>query len=105
MPAGPRELYVYYRVAPPHAEAARLEVLAWQSAALQRWPGLEARLLRRPPAHEQAEQTWMEIYRHPAGLSEAILAQLQQATAQLPALRSGERHLEIFEACTICGLS
>jgi hypothetical protein len=47
----------------------------------------------------------MEIYRHPAGLSEATLAQLQQATAQLPALRSGERHLEIFEACTICGLS
>jgi len=79
------ELYVYYRIMPAHAEAAR--------AAFQRARGASGvRLLQRSDAAAEA-LTWMEVYATPE----------QQAlepgiAAALAAFVQGERHSERFAA-------
>lgn len=56
------ELYVYYRVAPEHADDLRARVLGAQAALQRAHPGLHARLLRRPPVDPTLDHTWMEVY-------------------------------------------
>jgi hypothetical protein len=58
----PVELYVYYRVAPEHADLLRARVSRAQAALRQAHPGLNARLLRRPPVDATQDHTWMEVY-------------------------------------------
>lgn len=97
-PAG-LELYCYYRVPAAAAAAALAEWLATQTSLRAALPGLETRLLKRPDtgAASNSEQTWMEIHRHPAGLSAAQIEWLQTRLADLPSQRCGPRHLEWFE--------
>lgn len=56
------ELYVYYRVAADHADVLRARVSRAQAALQQAHPGLNARLLRRPPVDATQDHTWMEVY-------------------------------------------
>lgn len=97
-PAG-LELYCYYRVPAAAAAAALAEWRAAQPDLRAALPGLETRLLKRPDTGQASngEQTWMEIHRHPAGLSAAQIEWLQTRLADLPSQRSGPRHLEWFE--------
>ncbi|MFM2059889.1 MAG: hypothetical protein RLY71_4274 [Pseudomonadota bacterium] len=97
-PAG-LELYCYYRVPAAAATAALAEWHAAQTSLRAALPGLETRLLKRPDTGQahHGEQTWMEIHRHPAGLSTAQIEWLQTRLADLPSQRSGARHLEWFE--------
>jgi len=101
MPRG-RELYVYYRVRRGHTDAARAQVEAAQARLRAALPGLEARLLRRceegGPADADRDPTWMEIYRHAAGLDDAACAQIEAALRDCPEARSGDRITERFEA-------
>jgi hypothetical protein len=103
-PAG-LELYCYYRVPAAAAAAALAEWRAAQAGLCDALPGLETRLLQRPDTNSTGnasigEQTWMEIHRHPAGLSAAQLEWLQTRLADLPSQRIGPRHLEWFEPLT-----
>lgn len=97
-PAGPRALFVYYRVSHTHCADAFAAITALQQTLMRRLPGVQARLWCRSDAHasDVAEQTWMEVYEHPEGvdaLCEQVLLELVQA---LPAGLIGPRHVEAF---------
>ena len=89
------ELYVYYRLDPADAAAAQREIEQAQAALRRARPGLHTRLLQRPPQPGTA-LTWMEIYRHPAGLSGDRLGALRETLAALPPGRLSDRHEERF---------
>jgi hypothetical protein len=94
-----RELYVYYRVPNDAAAAATREVAALHDEVRAAWPGLEARLLRRPES-SAGQQTWMEIYvRAPAGVDAAVQGDIEARAARLLTHLSGPRHIEVFLAC------
>jgi hypothetical protein len=89
-----RELYVYYRVPESQWRGAADTVMAWQRELCLRHPGLHARVLRRPEAHD-AVITLMETY---AGTVDA--ASEAELARGAPALRDcvvGERHVERFD--------
>ncbi|RZS56762.1 DUF4936 family protein [Sphaerotilus mobilis] len=91
------ELYVYYGVDPSQVDPARTALLAAQAALCRDWPGLQARLLQRADAARPGQPlTWMEIYRHPDGLSHDRLAALREGLAALPPGRLSDRHEERF---------
>jgi hypothetical protein len=99
MPQPGRELFVYYRVATMHADAARLEVRRFQADLCVRHRALQARLLRRPGEVVDV-QTWMEVYalpQEPGGVSEALQAEIEHAADRLMPLIDGPRHCEVFQ--------
>lgn len=91
------ELYVYYRV-PAGTTSAQPEIEALHTRLVAELPGLEARLLQRADGQHSApdQLTWMEIYRHPQGLSPEQLQHIIHASAGWPSARIGTRHLEHF---------
>jgi len=91
-----RELFVYYRVRPEHLGQARAAVSTMQSELRLRFPGLQARLLRRPQASDGC-QTWMETYAcEPQGVTAEIGAAIEAGSAWAAALVDGARHVEEF---------
>src|SRR5438309_11543467 len=97
-----RELFVWYRVRPESAEAARTAVFALQRSLRRQWPGLQARLLVRDDGETS---TWMETYSLTArdtehdrgGIDGTIEAAIAAAAAQsLDGLTEGQRHCEAF---------
>ncbi len=100
VPAPEVSLYVYYRVEPLQAETARASLAVAQAALQADWPGLRAECLQRADTlatpEGNAPPTWMEVYRHPDGLSPACLADLRQRLADLPTGRIAGRHEERF---------
>ena len=98
-----RELFVYYRVRSIDARAAQDAVLALHAELVERCPGLRARLLRRPEETD-GQQTWMETYstdpmRVPAGITEAMQADIEARAHGLSPFVQGTRHTEVFIAC------
>jgi hypothetical protein len=94
-----RELYVYYRVPEDAADAAAREVATLHTELRASWPGLDARLLRRPDA-SGGQQTWMEVYtRSPAGVDAALQAEIEAHAARRLTHVAGARHVEVFLAC------
>ncbi|MGY0194906.1 DUF4936 family protein [Leptothrix sp. BB-4] len=89
-------LYVYYRVDPQQLDAARSSLRATQAALQADWPGLRAECLQRADRVDGEAPTWMEVYRHPDGLSPACLADLRQRLSDLPIGRLAGRHEERF---------
>ena len=95
-----RELFVWYRVRPDRADAARVAVLAMQRSLCNERPGLHARLLVRDDA---GTSTWMETYSLPSpstgdatGIDAAIEAAIAAAAGPLAGLIDGPRHAEAF---------
>ncbi|WP_374554411.1 DUF4936 family protein [Aquitalea pelogenes] len=89
------ELYVYYKIAATDGPAW-LPLLRQMQAALAQ-QGVEVSLMRRQDDNaQQAQQTWMEVYRGIAD-EQAFLLQLQQALHDhgLESLGSA-RHMEWF---------
>ena len=93
--SGGSGLFVYYKVDPALHDTWAERARTMQSRLLQQWPGLESGLLQRPGMSEGLE-TWMETYRHDAGLSDAMVAAIARAALQagLPT----PRHVEYFVA-------
>jgi hypothetical protein len=96
----PREIYVYYRVAPSGAAAAAGKVRAMQAGLCASHPGLQARLLRRPVTAAEL-QTWMEVYSRPGGVSEELQRQIESVASSLLDAIQGPRHCEVFEALPV----
>lgn len=97
-----RELYLYYRVDPAAALQAGDEVRALQVELCERMPGLVARWLLRAETTEAASlthQTWMEIYTHPAGLSDDAMAVILSRGDEVVRSIAGPRHPEVFSPC------
>jgi hypothetical protein len=87
-----KTLYVYYKVPVAEHAALRPKVESFQERVRQAWPGLAANLLQRPEPSAEGMETWMEIYQHPAGVSEAAMAAIAQLAIDmgLPAKRAAE---------------
>ncbi|MEJ6002286.1 DUF4936 family protein [Paucibacter soli] len=85
------ELYVYYRLLPAQAEAARAQI-----AALRLPDGVTLRLLQRDADDVKVADmpTWMEIYQG-ASAQDLTLAERAVAAALAPCIE-GERHIERF---------
>jgi len=93
-----RELYVYYRIDPAVAAAAREAVDAMHERLRLRHPALVARLLVRAEAGATA-QTWMETYAlagSPEGVEPLLEAAIETEAATWAMLREGPRHVEAF---------
>ena len=102
MSGGPRsELYVYYRVATPHVQAALLAVRGFQQRLREQHPGLAARVLHRA-GQATADTTLMEIYAFDdgrrTGIDAALRSRIEQAASALTPLLSGPRQTEVFDA-------
>jgi hypothetical protein len=85
-------LFVYYKV-PVDEHAHCLALVNNFKAALQlKWPLLEMEIAQRPNPSAEGLETWMEIYRYHAGLTEEIMASIAQLATDLglPPKRASE---------------
>ncbi len=97
-PQGPVSLYVYYKVAPEQREAALIAITRMQAELVRDVEGLQASLMARSDDATPGApvETWMEVYRHPQGLSAATEALLTQRVHALASGLIGQRHTERF---------
>lgn len=97
MPDVPRSLFVYYRVPVRQQDAARRAVDAIHTQLRNTYPGLTARLMYRVDEAAGGESsTWMEVYEHPSGISQACEQSLAALVEALPPDLIGSRHAEVF---------
>ncbi|MBV8125947.1 MAG: DUF4936 family protein [Burkholderiaceae bacterium] len=87
-----RELYVYYKLDPLDAPAARQ---ALDAARLRLSDGVNLRLLERQEAQASNAITWMEVYNCADGHADLDAAQHAVADALAPFCKHG-RHVERF---------
>ena len=98
--AVPRQLFIYYRIAPADLAAVCAAWMSVQQALCATHPGLQARMHRRPETSSDGMCTLMETYcfaHHAQGVSESLQAEIDAAAgaALRPWLR-GARHCEVF---------
>ena len=90
------EIYIYYRARPEHGQALVDAVCAMQQGLRAAWPGLGARLLRRPELREGLVP-WMEAYTLPLGADPGPVAEaIEQAALPLGSWQASSRHVEHF---------
>ncbi|WP_375184854.1 DUF4936 family protein [Aquabacterium sp.] len=88
---------MYYRVSPAQMAGGVLDrVRALQAAVTAAHPGLHAELMARTDSAPGEDATWMEVYRHPEGVSVAVEDTLFQLLAAWPAPLVSVRHTESF---------
>ncbi|MBA4178075.1 MAG: DUF4936 domain-containing protein [Leptothrix sp. (in: Bacteria)] len=89
-------LYVYYKVDAAQHDALAPRVRALQARLQARQPGLVCELLQRSEA-SQGIETWMETYRHAAGLGDELAAAIDAAAraAGLPQPRHTENFIPL----------
>ncbi|MES2015599.1 MAG: DUF4936 family protein [Pseudomonadota bacterium] len=93
------DLYIYYRLPDAHAALLAPRVHAMQ-ASLKAAHGVAGQLKRRP-ASQDGQQTWMEIYLATgAGFDAALAAAVQQAA--ISDQIDGQRHTEVFMDVETC---
>jgi len=95
--------FVYYRVPLANGQAAAQAVQEMQASLTRQWPGLQARLMRRTDAsqsHSSEEDTWMETYEHPSGVTSSIAQAIAAQAGTLPGGLIGVRHVETFVPLT-----
>ncbi len=85
-------LFVYYKV--PLAEHAHCLSLVdqFEKALKLKWPALEMEIAQRPNPSAEGLETWMEIYKHPTGLTDEMMAAIAQLANDmgLPPKRASE---------------
>lgn len=62
-------LFVYYKLLPSEHEKYRLCVEHFQAQVSNLDPSLAFEILQRPEIGSDGNETWMEVYRHPEGVS------------------------------------
>ena len=85
-------LFVYYKVpVDEHAHCLAL-VNKFEQALQLKWPALELEIAQCPIPSAEGLETWMEIYKHPGGLTEEVIASIAQLAADigLPPKRASE---------------
>ena len=105
MACGRRRLFIYYRVRLADADTAIAVAQQMQRSLCDGFPGLQAALMRRPDADNNAELTLMETYALDAavaahGIDADLHARIETAArAALGGFICGVRHVEVFDAC------
>jgi len=94
-----QSLYVYYKI--PAAEHATWlqRVRLFEKQVRQAWPALQMELMQRPQASSDGFETWMEVYRHPQGVTSAMTGSITQLAQQagLPGKRASEFFIPLKE--------
>lgn len=93
-PFGKRTLFVYYKVEKSQRMACARLVRDFQQAVLAAWTGLQGELMQRPEPSPEGVETWMEIYRHPDGVSDEMIHSIQQLASEMGL--PGKRASEVF---------
>jgi hypothetical protein len=90
--SGKRALFVYYKVEASQHQACSLNVQDFLKRLSASDADLQLELMQRPEPSSQGTETWMEIYRHPDGISDALIAAIQKLATEmdLPAPRASE---------------
>lgn len=89
-------LFVYYKLPVGQRVALRTRVEDFHQRLRQSWPGLEVELMQRPEPSADGMETWMEVYRHPEGVSEKIIAASAQLAIEMDL--PPKRAVEVFIA-------
>ena len=87
---------MYYRVAPAEAATALPQIERMFDDLRRSHEGLRTRLLRRAQS-SASEQTWMEVYTHPGGITPELHAAIEAAAGRATGAVPGARHAEVFE--------
>jgi hypothetical protein len=92
-------LYVYYKIAAAEHAACLLRVRALEQAVRETWPALQMELMQRPQASADGLETWMEVYRHPQGVTTAMTESIAEMakSAGLPTQRASEFFIPLRE--------
>ena len=86
-----KTLFVYYKIESGQHSSWVQRVRDFQLQLKLRHPLLEIELMQRPASADGLE-TWMEIYRHPDGISELLTQAIQSLALEmgLPSKRASE---------------
>ena len=92
-----RELFIYFRAQAEDDAAVKAAVYQMQDEMRRAWPGLSARLLRRPEAKDGL-RTWMEVYSMPGpgGVTDSLQSAIEACARRAVPCPVGERHVEVF---------
>lgn len=89
-------LFVYYKL-PVDQHASTLASLLDMSRELATLiAGLQIELMQRPEISTEGLETWMEVYRHPSGVSTAMMKMIDKAA--IAAGMPQPRRTEVFVA-------
>jgi hypothetical protein len=85
-------LFVYYKVQIDEHDHFLVLVHKFKQALTLKWPELELEIAQRPNPSAEGLETWMEIYKHPVGLTEEIMASIAHLALDmgLPPKRASE---------------
>jgi hypothetical protein len=92
-------LFVYYKIAASEHAAWLQRLRAFEQQVQRSWPDLQIELMQRPEASSDGQETWMEVYRHPQGVTQAMTESIGQLAAQagLPTKRASEFFVPLRE--------
>lgn len=71
-------LFVYYKIEENQHAHLLQRVRNFQRQLTVAHPSLELELMQRPGTSSEKMETWMEIYRYPAGVTEAMILSIQE---------------------------
>jgi hypothetical protein len=94
-------LFVYYKIAAAEHAAVLRRVRLFEKQVEQAWPSLQIELMQRPETSADGQETWMEVYRHPQGVTQAMTESIAQLAAQagLPSQRASEFFIPLEQQC------
>jgi Domain of unknown function (DUF4936) len=78
-----RALFVYYKVSATARSKVFEQVRVFQRQLALTLPTLQVELMQRPASSPEGLETWMEVYRHPKGVSDAIVSFIQKLAMHL----------------------
>ncbi len=85
-------LFVYYKLMPSEHEKYRLCIERLQTQVSKFDASLEFTILQRPELGSDGNETWMEVYRHPEGVSAELTEKIHALAlaSGLPTQRKSE---------------
>jgi hypothetical protein len=91
-PSENRTLFVYYKIEARQHQDCSLRVHDFLKSLLTTFSDLQVELMQRPEVSPEGKETWMEIYRHPDGVSDAMMLSIQKLASEmgLPSPRACE---------------
>jgi len=90
-------LFVYYKLHIDQHDSTLTDVKSMARELMLRMPALQIDLMQRPERSPEGIETWMEVYRHPAGISAEMRKMIDDAAlnAGLPQPRRTEVFVEL----------
>jgi len=87
-------LFVYYKLTADQHELVLKRLQGMSQELVDGTPGLQIDLMQRPEISPEGLETWMEVYRHPSGVSTAMMKMIDEAA--LAANMPQPRRTEVF---------